>query len=305
MNTGLFERIRELRRRHFGATGKTALAEKLGLPLAEYERYERGTIPPADVFVRLCEITGEDLQWLLTGVAARGTVVISGARGRHQNLLARVAQALESQPQLAAPIEAFVDLLLNAPQRPAPLPAPAGPSDATCLVPIFRIDELPEQLTSESRGALTTALALPTQPEQSNRRDAAGLSEPATSYENAAVLDVSLVSAAGDSRPARRYIECPLLAECAPAVLGVETADASMAPMFQVGDTMVIAITAETKLGRPALCKFAGGPARCRVWLGVDGLNVNLGRVADGGCEHEPRASLQWSYEVIYRVAAA
>jgi len=106
----LTERIRQLRRRHFGAGGKAEFARRLDLPLEEYERFERGRLPPGDVMLRMCELTGEDLQWLLTGVAARGTVVISGTRGRHQDFLTRLARLLDEKPTLAAPLEAFVEL---------------------------------------------------------------------------------------------------------------------------------------------------------------------------------------------------
>ncbi len=140
----LAQRLKELRRRHFGAQGKAVFAQRLGLPEDEYARYERGVVPPGDVLVRICETTGEDLQWLLTGVASRGTVVIAEARGRHRTLLTRVANLLEQTPATAAALDAFLDLLEPAAQArrvpPAALPGP------TSLIRIFELDDLPPAL---------------------------------------------------------------------------------------------------------------------------------------------------------------
>ncbi len=149
------QRLCELRRRHFGPRGKRTFAEKLNIDVAEYQQYEVGRIPDPALLVRICELTGEDLQWLLTGVAARGTVVISGSRSRHQELIARIARALEERPERAGPIEAFLDLLLQGPKPGADAerllagPAPAGAAvrfPTQRLVPIFSPAGLPDQL---------------------------------------------------------------------------------------------------------------------------------------------------------------
>lgn len=146
----LARRIRELRRRHFGPQGKELFATRLGLSLEEYGRFEQGVVPPGEVMVRMCEATGEDLQWLLTGVAARRTMVIAGTRGRHQDLLARLARLLDERPQLAAPVEAFVDLLTQGePAHAEEAPALPGPSHQH-LVPILEPQELPRTLPAEA-----------------------------------------------------------------------------------------------------------------------------------------------------------
>lgn len=300
--SNLAERIRDLRRRHFGARGKAALAEKLAVPVEEIERYERGTIPPADKLVRLCEITGEDLQWLLTGVSSRGTVVISGARGRHQSLLARVAQIVESRPQLAAPIEAFLELLAADGKR--------GPDETRRLpqhrtfIPIFELSELPDRL--ELQTGETAALALPHElPSQEAVAGPANLSEPSTHYDNARLRQVRLLRPAGP-RSGRGFVSCPELADCATALFGVAIRDDEMAPMFTNGDAAIVAMTSPSHVGRPAVLKVAHDTAaRCRMWLGADDRKVSLGRLRDGVIEQVDRESVLWSFEAIFRVAAA
>ncbi len=300
--TNLAERIRDLRRRHFGARGKAALAEKLGVPLDELDRYERGTIPPADKLVRLCEITGEDLQWLLTGVSSRGTVVISGARGRHQSLLARVAQIVESRPQLAAPIEAFLELLSadgkSGPGEPRSLPQNRS------FIPIFELSELPDRLELQTGETATLALSYEPPP-QGSVENAASMTEPSTRYDNARLHQVRLLRAAG-TRNERDFVSCPELADCAAALFGVAIRDDEMAPMFSSGDAAIVAMTSPSHVGRPAVLKVANDrAARCRLWLGENGSKVNLGRISDGAIEQVERQDLLWSFEAIFRVAAA
>lgn len=300
--SNLAERIRDLRRRHFGTRGKAALAEKLAVPIEELERYERGTIPPADRLVRICEITGEDLQWLLTGVSSRGTVVISGARGRHQSLLAKVAQIVESRPQLAAPIEAFLELLSAEGNR-----GPDQPRQLTQrrdFIPIFEMSELPDRL--ELQTGETAALALPFEhPPESNFANPAHMTEPCTRYENARLHQVRLLRASG-TRNERDFVSCPELADCAAALFGVAIRDDEMAPMFEIGDAAIVALTSPSHVGRPAVLKIADDRgARCRLWLGENDSKINLGRLSDGAIERVERESVLWSFEAIFRVTAA
>ncbi|MGE0479101.1 MAG: helix-turn-helix domain-containing protein [Phycisphaerae bacterium] len=301
----LCERIRELRRRHFGARGRDELARRLNVPLDTYARYERDTIPPGAVLVQMCELTGEDLQWLLTGVASRGAVVISGARRRHQDLLARLAQLLDTRPALATPIEAFLDLL----QRPSIAtdahalaePAPRG------LIPVFELDELGDSLPDDDgpRGGLwrppagVLALAAPS---------SACLSEPVVSVDADADGEprrVSLVRGGEPGARERLYVDDDELRRSFPRVFGARLADAEMSPMFAPGDVLLVARDAAAQVGRPALFKPAGAAARCRLWLGAGAHGMELGRVGDGAREQLASDSITWALEVLFRVAPA
>ncbi len=304
----LIQRIKELRRRHFGPRGKGEFAQKLGLSLEEYERIERGKLPPGEAMVRMCELTGEDLQWLLTGVAARGTVVISDARGRHRNLVTQIAQALDAQPGLAAPLEAFLDLLVrgeSARQQAAPgLPAPV----LADLIPVFEPNEWPDELPDlDQPGGGHPLVPVVSQEALTVAERAPGkLTEPAMEYAHADLRDVGLVAVPAKNGPARRFVQSHEVARCFPMAFGVTLADETMEPMFAAGDLLLAAVGVEARIGRPALCKFADrADDRCRVWLGGDEQHVQLGRVTDGQHEQMPRAQLRWSLEVLYRVAQA
>jgi hypothetical protein len=304
----LAKRIRELRRRHFGPRGKGEFARKLGLALEDYERFEGGKLPPGELMVRMCELTGEDLQWLLTGVPARGTVLISGARSRHQNLLTRVAQAVDAQPKLAAPLEAFLDLLLRVETtREKATPALPGPAPAD-LIPVFGRNEWPDELPDAGQPGSGHPLA-PVVPQEAltvAERAPGGLTEPAMEYDHADLRDVVLLALPAENGPTRRFVQSREVARCFPQAFGVILDDKTMEPMFAAGDLLLAAIGVKARIGRPALCKFADrADDRCRVWLGEDEQHVHLGRVSDGQHEQMPRVQLRWSLEVLYRVAQA
>ena len=304
----LAQRIRELRRRHFGPRGKDEFARRLGLAREEYDRFEVGRLPPGELMVRMCELTGEDLQWLLTGVSSRGTVVISKTRSRHQNLLTQIAQALDARPTLAAPLEAFLDLLLrgeDARRQTAPeLPEP--PSDG--LIPLFASNQWPDELPDPDGpgGGRMLAPILSGESLAIAERVSAGLSEPAMECDRSTLRNVTLLGLPDVAGATRRFVQSREVARCFPAAFGVVLDDDTMAPMFAAGDALLVTAGAGPQVGRPALCKSVDrADDRCRIWLGEDEEHVQLGRVCDGLHEQMPRTELRWSLEVLYRVAPA
>jgi len=303
----LAQRIKELRRRHFGPRGKDLFAQRLGLPADEIARYERGGVPPGEVMVRMCELTGEDLQWLLTGVAARGTVVISGTRGRHQDLLARLAQLLDRRPELATPVGAFIDLLAHGEQARAERQPRLPEPPLVELIPILEPDELPLTLPEASPGQpqpfdLARLGDMKPTPEHEN----ASVTEPAMVYEAAASQPALIVTLEGANRQAHRCIHSAHIAQFFPQAFAVRLADDRMKPMFLTGDAALVSPGVGPKIGQPVLCRVREQPtARCRIWLGDEDNVVHLGRVEDGETEHLPSADVLWSLEVLFRIARA
>lgn len=298
--SNLAQRIRALRRRHFGRTGKRQFAERLEIPLDEYESYERSTIPPADVLLRMCEVTGEDLQWLLTGVASRATMVIAGARPRHQELIGRIAQGLNERPELAAPLEAFFDLLTTDPRTERggrTLPAPTDA--ASDLIPILDACELPAKLPAGDAGGAPHPLSRPASSASLTQTQRARLIEPGADLAGAQ-RPIALV-ASGDS--SRRFIRSAELAECFPHAFGVTIQDDAMLPMINPGDALIVSADVPSVVGRPALCRTQSAPqVRCRVWLGCEGQLARLGRLRDHGVDQVAMSEIDWSLEVLYFV---
>lgn len=118
-------RIRQLRLEHSGPRGKARFARDIGVSASTYDYYEKDRVPPADLLVRIADLTGADLRWLLTGEASSPVVAAS------HPAVARVAKLLADHPKAAEPLTAFVDLLSQTMQFPDVGSAANGQETAT------------------------------------------------------------------------------------------------------------------------------------------------------------------------------
>ncbi|MFW6155264.1 MAG: S24 family peptidase [Planctomycetota bacterium] len=127
--SGICERIRQLRVEYAGPRGKAAFARELGLSSSTYGYYETNRAPPADVLVRIADLTRVDLRWLVTGAEPAA----GGVTGHPA--VVRAAELLRDHPQYAPALVAFVDLLAETgatfpAARPAPESLVAGEVEA-------------------------------------------------------------------------------------------------------------------------------------------------------------------------------
>lgn len=309
------ERLPDLRRRHFGPRGKGEFARRLNLSEDEYDKLERGHVPPGELVVRICEVTGEDLQWLLTGVAARGTMVISGARGRHQTLLTDIAALLEARPEFASPIEAFVDLLRREPSPRDPrdalprsgrlIPLLAGP--AARALTLTRPSAHEAALASRDPGAVGLHLDRAPDAAELSVKHCGRLLPLSITDHSASAVACSILAGRSASGDEREFLDQPDLAEAFPDMFGVWISEPDMAPMFNAGDAALVTPGVPARVGRPALCGLsAREEVRCRMWLGTDQTGrVQLGRLGDGARENLAADELSWSLEVLYRLIPA
>ena len=107
-------RIAELRLKAAGPRGKSAFAKRLGISPSTYDYYEGSRTPSAAMLVRIAEVTGADLHWLLTGKPG-----VAALRAEDHPVLCRAARLLADCPDAAGPFGAFVDLLIEARKFPA------------------------------------------------------------------------------------------------------------------------------------------------------------------------------------------
>src|SRR5689334_19945618 len=63
----LAERLRSLRAELFGDRGGPELARRLGLPIRTWYNYEAGVTVPAEVILKIIELTAVEPMWLLHG----------------------------------------------------------------------------------------------------------------------------------------------------------------------------------------------------------------------------------------------
>jgi len=103
----IIERVKLLRNQYAGNRGKSKFARALGISASTYNYYENNRIPQIEILLKMCEVTGADLKWLLTGRIAEKKF----AFGPNSALLRKLDALLGENPDLAEPISAFIELL--------------------------------------------------------------------------------------------------------------------------------------------------------------------------------------------------
>ncbi len=103
----IIERIKQLRKQHSGDRGKSKFARALGISPSTYSYYENNRVPPIEVLLKICEITGADIQLLFTGQSAKENF----AFGSNDALLQKLDALLIENPDMTEPVLAFVELL--------------------------------------------------------------------------------------------------------------------------------------------------------------------------------------------------
>ncbi|MHC4115263.1 MAG: helix-turn-helix domain-containing protein [Planctomycetota bacterium] len=111
----IIKRIRLLRNQHAGSRGKSKFAHDLGISPSTYNYYEKNRVPPIEVLLRICKLTGVNMEWLLTGQIKRKQFTFAPHKDSTfepaDALLRKLEAVLADNPDLTEPILAFVDFL--------------------------------------------------------------------------------------------------------------------------------------------------------------------------------------------------
>jgi transcriptional regulator with XRE-family HTH domain len=110
----IIERIKHLREQHSGSRGKSKFARALGISPSTYNYYENNRIPPLEILLKISEVTGADLNWLLTGRKTLKTPILELEKLEIEpksSLLRKLDNLLIGNPELTEPISAFIELL--------------------------------------------------------------------------------------------------------------------------------------------------------------------------------------------------
>jgi transcriptional regulator with XRE-family HTH domain len=118
----IIERITALRKQYAGERGKSKFAQAMGISPSTYNYYESDRVPPVEILLKMCEVTGADLNWLLAGKepAEKTTAepqnfnaIAEKKNIRHTGglLSEKLGTLLEKNPEFAEPISAFAELL--------------------------------------------------------------------------------------------------------------------------------------------------------------------------------------------------
>ncbi|GEM_PF-406213 len=104
----VISRIRQLRCDHAGKRGKALFANMLGISSSTYNYYEQDRMPPASLLCAICELTGADIRWLLTGKTSGSSTVV---RPIPKPLADKISALLERDPSVWTSLNAFIELL--------------------------------------------------------------------------------------------------------------------------------------------------------------------------------------------------
>jgi len=103
----IIARLISLREQYVGSRGKSKFARALNISPSTYNYYENNRIPPIEILLKICEVTGADLEWLLTG----RSVGKKPAFGQNSELLQRLDVLFTDNPELTEAVLAFIEIL--------------------------------------------------------------------------------------------------------------------------------------------------------------------------------------------------
>ncbi len=103
----IIARIRSMREQYAGRRSKSKFARALNISPSTYNYYENNRIPPIEILLKICEVTGADLEWLLTGRSTEKKF----ASGPNSGLLQRLDKLFSDNPEWKEAILAFIELL--------------------------------------------------------------------------------------------------------------------------------------------------------------------------------------------------
>jgi SOS-response transcriptional repressor LexA/transcriptional regulator with XRE-family HTH domain len=90
--------------------GKSKFSNKLGITPSNYNYYEKDRIPPIEILWKICEITGCQLEWLVSGQSSGP----AESKNKPLDPLAqRIGLYLQDNPSSVRAMEAFFELLVH------------------------------------------------------------------------------------------------------------------------------------------------------------------------------------------------
>ena len=265
-------RIIQLRKQFAGRRGKSKFAKALGISASTYSYYENDRLAPIAILLKICQLTGCDLHWLLTGQEKlSGKNLPAGGA-----LTDKISDLLESNPQAEPALTAFIELLgekKNIEKRLSsklPIPSPARPDwipvlgrtaagiahfwDQTALPDpkqaVVQLDELVEKYTgraivSSLQADLTVDFQL----------------SPTVKQLSAQAANLIQVSGSSDSRTAPQvvqFVQCRQIRRLFPDAFALQIDGDSMAPRINDGDIVILSPSVTAAQGQVAVVRLAG-----------------------------------------------
>ena len=307
-------RIAQVRLEVAGPRGKSRFAKLLDISPSTYDYYESTRVPPADLLVRIAQIAKVDLHWLLTGQ--------NGAEGvpLDHPVLQRAAAMLAEKPDAAAPLAAFVELVVASLHFPADEPAgddspasmptealappPVSPSDPRASwIPILGRSAagLPQFWSDRDQAAGVTTL------DELIRRSAASPLRQVRQATAATETDLAVVEIITLNEPDGADVVSFIAAEGIKAMhadaFALRIDGDSMQPDIRHGDLVILSPSVQAVDGKAAVVQLdAQIGVTCKLFR-RDGRTIHLVPIND---ELPPQTysdkELVWAFRVLARV---
>lgn len=304
-----------------GPRGKAAFAKKLSLAPSTYDYYETSRVPPADVLVRIAEVAGVDLTWLLTGQAGE-----QGIDAGHP-VVQRAAKFLAEHPNMGATLSAFLEILsesMRFPEKPAAAPqtapppaaaaevvvpagleARAGREPAAEWIPILGRSAagVPQFWSDEdaSVGITTLAELIERHCERPGRqvRPAAAADQEAGREESVQVITLR----GGAEQEVVEFVSSQPLKARYPDAFAVRIDGESMSPFIRHGDLVVVSPSQPAKDGQAAVVQLDRQiGVTCKLYRRT-GETVHLVPINEQfPPQAVPAGRLRWAFRVVARV---
>jgi len=309
----LCRRVAQVRLEFAGPRGRATFARRLGLSASTYAYYEASRVPPADVLVKIADLAGVDLRWLLTGEAAG-----EGAVPANHPVVRRALGLLKDRPGAVAPLSAFLDLLADALKFPAKEPRQSA-ADPAAKQTARRAD--PEQATAawipilgrtaagiphfwadgENADPVTRLSDVVHRYAQTRARDAAADSDAARPDEDNTVQIITLTGP--DESDVAEYVAAPAIKGRYGDAFAARVDGESMSPYLRHGDLVVLSPGSPAADGAPAVVQLQRQiGVTCKLYR-REGRTVHLIPINEQFAPQAfPAEQVVWALRVLARV---
>ena len=306
-------RIAQVRLDVAGRRGKARFAQQLGISASTYDYYESGRVPPAEILLRISDLGGVDLRWLLTGVAGSTAVAADNP------IVQRAAALLADCPQAEAPLAAFLDILAQSMKFPAEAGGQGGPDvseeplqatqsaegPADDWIPILGRSAagVPHFWDCDDRAEGITTLGKLVERHAGKRSVSAGVAREADDREDRPIQVITLT--APDSPEASQFLVAGEIRRRWPDAFAVRIDGESMSPDIRHGQVVVLSPSVPAVNGRPAVVQLDRQiGVTCKLYR-RDGKTVHLVPVNEHFAPQQfPAEQVVWALRVLACVQA-
>jgi SOS-response transcriptional repressor LexA len=244
-------RIVQVRVEVSGPDGKSCFAKLLDLSPDVYDRYEDSGTPAVDVLVRIAQVAGVDLGWLLTGQSGSDLVPLD------HPALQRAVEMLADIPNPAAALAATLELLAGSMSFPAAPPVEESPADPRASwIPILGRSAagLPQFWSDRDESAGVTTLDELIRRNASNPDRQIRSAVAATETDQTAVELITLNEP--DGAGVVSFVAAPSVKSMYADAFALRIDGDSMRPDIQHGDLVILSPSAGAADGKSAVVQL-------------------------------------------------